>query len=321
MKKILGVLLMCFLLTTIGKSQTIEELKSMKADKEAALEASKAEADALTAEISSLLDQINLLSGWRTGFAGIVGLSLSESNKWAANPNPTASSTGLSIAANAFLNRNERKWFWNNKLLVNKAWQTIVIEGADGTKQDGGDLFDNGTIDILNFSSLYGYKLTETIALSALGELNTSIENFLEPGTIDLGVGATWTPIPNLVVVVHPLNYRITFPVDGNVSSEGALGAKLRADYARDLMIAGKEISWSSTLTAFFPYSNTEIPVIDSDGVEQQAGLNEFTWLNTVSFNLWKGVGVGATLGLRKADFEVYEELQNFYTLGLSYTL
>ncbi len=316
MRRITTTITLIILFLGSSMAQTLEELQTMKADKEAVLSEHQAAVDALTADISSLVDQINMLSGWRTGFAGIVGLTLSESNKWAANPNPTASSTGLSITANAFANRNQPKWFWNNKLLVNKAWQTINING-----EDGGDLFDNGTIDILNFSSLYGYKLTKNIAISALGELNTSIENFLEPGTIDLGVGATWTPIPNLVVVVHPLNYRITFPTDGNIDTEGALGAKLRADYARDLILAGKEISWSSTLTAFFPYADTKMIVQDENGVDQEAGLDEFTWLNTVSFNLWKGVGVGATLGFRKADFEVYDEIQNFYSLGLSYTL
>jgi len=297
-------------------AQTLEELKTMKMEKLAMVDTKTAELDALGAEIASLDDRINLLSGWRTGFAGLVGLNFNKSDKWAGSPNPTASSTGLNIALSAFANKNTEKTFWNNKLIVNKSWQKVEIGDVDG-----GDLFDNGTVDILNFSSLYGYKLSETLAISALGELNTSVENFLEPGTFDIGVGATWTPITNLVVVVHPFNYRITWPANGDVSSEGSLGAKLRADYGRDFLIQAKTVSWSSTLTAFLPYSSTEIPVLDLEGNPQNAGLTEFTWLNTISFSVWKGIGVGATFGLRSADFEVYENLQTFYAVGLSYAL
>ena len=316
MKKIL-VLTLC-VLATLGSmtGQSLEELKAMKSEKEAMAAAKQAELDALGADIAGLVDKINLIAGWRTGFAGLIGMNFNKSNDWAGSPNPNSSSTGLNLSFTGYANKNNPKWFLNNKLLVNKAWNVVNIGNVDG-----GKLFDNGTVDILNVSSLYGYKLSEKFAISALGELNTSVENFLEPGTFDIGVGATWTPIQNLVVVIHPFNYRITWPADGAMSSEGALGAKIRADYGREFNFAGNAINWSSTLTSFMPYTNTKIPVLDSDGIQQNAGLFEFTWLNTVSFTVWKGIGVGATFGLRKADFEVYDNLQSFYALGLSYAL
>lgn len=55
-------------------------------------------------------------------------------------------------------------------------------------------------------------------------------------------------------------------------------------------------------------------------GGTREAGLFEATWLNTFSFQVWKGIGVGLTFGLRDANFE-FEDLQTFYTLGLTYTL
>lgn len=316
MKNLFAIFMFVCLLSGSLSAQNLEELKEMKTEKLSMLEQKAAELKDLEADIQNLTNQINLLSGWRTGFSGILGFSSTESNNWAANPNPNSNSSTLSISGTAFANRLEEKWFWNNKVIANKSWQSVTIGN-----NDGGDLFDNGTVDMLNAMSLYGYRLTDKLALSALGELNTSIDSFLEPGTIDIGVGATWMPIQDLTVVVHPLNYRITFPADGGVDSEGALGAKLRADYAKDLLLLGKEVSWSSTLTAFLPYSDTKIKVLDKNNVQQEAGLTEFTWLNTVSFNLWRGIGVGATFGLRKADFEYYDGLQNFYTLGLNYTL
>ena len=51
-----------------------------------------------------------------------------------------------------------------------------------------------------------------------------------------------------------------------------------------------------------------------------EAGPFEVTWLSTCSLQVWRGIGVGLTLGLRDAEFE-FDELQTFYTLGLTYTL
>ncbi len=307
-----------FLILTFltGYSQKVEELKQTRAEKQAMLDEKKAEADALQSEITGLTDQIHLLAGWRTGLAGIVGFNIFEANQWAGNPNPNSSSIGLNVNLTAFANRNEEKWFWNNKLLANKAWQTVDVE-----EQDGGDLFDNSTADLLNISSLFGYKLTDKVALSAMAEMNTSIEMFLAPGTADIGIGATWTPANNLTVVVHPFNYRISFPEMGGVESQGAIGAKVRVDYGRDLLIKEKTISWASTLTAFLPYGDESLEITDKAGVVQEAGLEELTWLNTFSFTLWKGIGVGATFGVRRADFEVYEDWQSYYSIGLSYAL
>lgn len=333
MKKFLLIPFILFSLGTLSaqSDMTIEQLKAKQSELSTKANAAQKEADAAKKEAEKLQKEINALSGWMTGFTGLVGVDLGGSNSWIANPNPTSSNLGLSVGLTAFANREQPKYFWNNKLIANKAWQRVVIGDASATPNS--DLFDNGTVDILNVSSLAGYKLSDKLALSALGELNSSIENFLAPGTFDIGVGATWRPITNLTVVVHPLNYHIAWSAQNNLSSQAALGAKLRADYQNNFLVAGRKIAWSTTLTSFLPYSNKTtliqdvnrfgVPITDPITGEirtRDAGLLNWTWLNTFSFQVLKGIGVGVNFGLRGASFE-YDGVQTFYGIGATYTL
>ena len=167
-------------------------------------------------------------------------------------------------------------------------------------------LFDNGTVDILNLSSLYGYRMNSKFAFSALAELNTSVRNFVNPGAFDIGIGGTWTPTNSLVVVFHPLNYHAAISRTDGIDSATALGLKLRADYTKGYVIGGKNFNVSSTFSSFLPYSDEDV--------------QEFTWVNSISFELWKGIGVGLGAGLRKADFES-EDTQSYYSFGLTYNL
>ena len=308
-----------------AQDMTLEEMKASKAELAAKIAENQSMVDATQGELDALQKKINQLSGWMTGLSGVVGLNFGGSNRWAGAPNPSSNSQALAIGVTGFANKDQAKYFWNNKLIINKAWQRVETDGTNG-----GDLFDNGTVDILNVSSLFGYKLTDKIALSALGELNTSLENFLEPGTFDFGVGITWTPISNLVVVIHPLNYHIAWSGLGSpTESAGSVGAKIRADYQNSFTFAGNKIAWSSTLTSFLPYTGGDdnevankdkFGLIDETNPTRMAGLFEYTWLNTFSFQVWKGIGVGLTFGIRDAEFE-FEDLQTFYTIGLTYTL
>lgn len=64
----------------------------------------------------------------------------------------------------------------------------------------------------LTYLPLYGRNLSEKWAASALMEYRTTIiDNFNDPGYLDVGIGVTWTPIDNLIVVIHPLNYNFVF--------------------------------------------------------------------------------------------------------------
>ena len=302
------------------QAQSIDELKNIQTEKQANVDDLQAQIDAAKAEIADLQTAIDKLSGWRTGFTGLVGFNWNSSNGWIANPNPDATSTALNIGLTGYALADKEKTFWHNKGILTKSWQDVDLSEDDGAAENDG-LFDNGTVDILNLSSLAGYKINDKIALSGLAELNTSVENFLSPGTFDIGVGATWLPMDNMTVVIHPLNYQIAFSGLDALDTKGSLGAKVRVDYFKDFVISGKSFSWTTTLTSFLPYSNEKqvVELVPGDPTtEFEAGLFVYTWLNTITFDVWKGVGVGIGFGLRNAEFES-SETQSYTSIGLSY--
>ncbi len=305
MKKFTLILIAVFAYVGFVNGQSLDaDLKA----KQAEIEAAEKALDMLIEEEAAIAASIETGAGWLTGFGGTLGFNFNKSNGWIANPNPDASSSGLAINLSGFANNITDDFFWRNKGILNKAWQDIDLSSADGVV-DNDKLFDNGTVDLLNISSLAGKPITDQLAISALGELNTSLGNFLKPGTFDIGVGLTWTPnIDDLIVVVHPVNYHFAFPADGaGFESTGSLGAKIRADYTHDW----DGYALTSTLTSFLPYTSSEAPT---------PSLFEWTWLNTLTFDVWKGVGVGISAGIRNAKFES-PDAQSFYSVGLSYAL
>ncbi|HLT33881.1 MAG TPA: DUF3078 domain-containing protein, partial [Aquaticitalea sp.] len=294
-----------------------EELVAQKTEKQA-------EADAAQAEANALQAQIDALPGWRVGAFGVIGGSLSNFNNWYSQGTPNNASGNIGINFNGFANKIEPKYFWRNALTANLSW--VKLDDKDNPSDD--DNF-RPTTDVFNISSLYGYKLSETWAVSTLGEYRTTIlDNFNDPGYLDLGVGLTWTPIENLVVVIHPLNYNFVF-ADNDAVFESSLGAKIVADYTRQI----GAIAFKTNLSAFQSYKSSD--------------LSNWTWTNSFSYTLWKNIGVGFDFGLRSNKQEalnyalgqyaltqtpapdpsvevpnfdnVDNELQTYYTLGLSY--
>jgi len=299
------IALLFFALNTNAQDMSIEELQAKKAELAAQAGEAQAVADKLNGEIGGLQKQIDLLSGWQKGIAGNVGFGLNKFSKWAAAANPNSSASNLNLNLTGFANKLTEKTLWNNKLIVQEGFQKVNIDGAENNTSLLGT--ENHTVDLLNAASLYGYRIHPKFAITGLGEFNSSIGNFLEPGVLDIGVGGTWTPTNNLVVVFHPLNYHVAFSgVGDNPTTSGSIGAKIRADYTNTYNIGGKNVNFSSTLSTFVPYSIV--------------GPFEYTWINNISFELWKGIGVGVGFGLRGADFENADS-QNFYNLGLSYSL
>lgn len=310
MRQILSLTLFMLLAVVGLQAQTLEELKAKKAELEASQAAEQAKADAFNAELGSLASEIEILSGWQKGFGGVIGLNINDANKWASNANPNSSSSNLSIGLSGFATKTKEKTFWRNSGNINLAWQGLKTDIVD-TK-----FLEDRITDLFTVSSLYGYRLNQDIAISALGDFNSSVFNFLKPGSLDFGAGVTWTPhqIPNLYVVIHPLTYHLAFPADGSaINSTGGLGTKLKAEYARDF---GK-VSWTSSLGAFFPYGGKD--TVTENGVSRDISLSEYTWINSLAFKVFKNVGVGVTYGIRKTDFESQGDLQSFSTIGLSY--
>ncbi len=315
------IALLFFGLNTNAQDMSLESLKAKKAELAAKAAEAQATADKINGEIGGLQKEIDMMSGWMKGLAGNLGFGLNSFSNWAAatNPNSSASNLGLNLTAHA--NKLTEKTLWNNKLIIQEGFQKVNTAGLD----DAPGLLDeaNHTVDLLNFASLYGYRIHPKFAITALGEFNSSVRNFLEPGVIDIGVGGTWTPTNNLVVVVHPLNYNIAFSgVGENPTSSGSLGAKVRADYTNSYNIGGRNVNFSSTLSTFLPYTgakNLPSPT-DPENLAANVGPFQYSWINNVSFEVWRGIGVGIGFGLRGAEFES-ADTQSFYNLGLSYNI
>ena len=300
MKKVSFLLIALFVGISIN-SQTADELKKE-------LDTKKTAISKLEEEATSLQSKIDALPGWRKGAFGTIGGSLSGFNNWYSRTAPTASAGNIGITVNGFANLIEEKFFWRNSLAVNLGWVKLDEKGVSG---DEG--FDTAT-DVFTISSLYGKRLSKKWAVSALGEYRTTlIDNFNNPGFLDIGVGFTWTPINNLVVVIHPANYNIVFSSDSDVFGSSP-GAKIVADYSAKY----NKLSVKSNLSMFQSYK-------DGD-------LSNWTWTNSLGYTLWKGIGVGFELGLRKNKQEAASSqavplsgadnnLQSYYLFGLNYSI
>lgn len=252
-----------------GFAQTEEELISQQAPK-------KAEIAKLQGEVDALQAQIDALPGWKLGAFGTVGTSISGFNNWFSQGTPNVDAGNIGITVNGFANLKEEKFFWRNALNANFSW--VKFDNTD--IETDNDEFQEAT-DVFNITSLYGRNLTKTLAASALMEYRTTIlNNFNDPGYLDFGIGATWTPIENLVVVVHPLNYNFVFAEDDSVF-QSSLGAKIVADYTRKI----GAINFKTNLSAFQSYESGD--------------LSNFTWINSFGYTLWKKIGVGFEFGLR----------------------
>jgi len=307
MKKIILLFVAAFFVSNIN-AQTMEELKSMKAEKSAAASALQAEADALQA-------QIDKFPGWKTKFAGTLGGNFNGFDNWFAAPANNSSSSAFIADLFGSLRYDGGKNFLYNDLIL----QVGVLNTDNDTNLDD-DEIQSITPNRLNLSSLYGYKLTSTLAISAGLQYNTGLIGknaaektlFNNPGDLDIGAGVTWTPIQDFYLMVHPLNYHFKFGDNPDFSS--APGAKVKAGYAREIF-AG--ISWIANLEGFYAYGDAgvnEITMMD----RPSASWYELT--NTFAFNIWKGIGVGLTYGFRRADSEILQN-QTRYSLGLSYAL
>ena len=306
MKKRLLLAAFCIGMFSIN-AQTKEELLTKKTEKLAVAKAAQAEANALQAKIDAL-------PGWRKGAFGTIGGNISGFENWFAQGSPNVNSGNIGFTVNAYANLIEEKFFWRNALNINLNW----VKFDDLDDNINASEFQPAT-DVFNITSLYGRNITKTIAASALAEYRTTIlDNFNDPGYLDVGIGFTWTPIENLIVVIHPLNYNFVFS-DNDAAFESSLGAKIVADYTKQI----GAINFKSNATAFLSYKSND--------------LSNITWTNSFSYTLWKSIGVGFDFGLRSNKQEalnnalqqvpatatsfddVDNKLQTFYTVGLSY--
>ncbi|WP_373075707.1 DUF3078 domain-containing protein [Zeaxanthinibacter enoshimensis] len=293
--------------TVIAMGQTAEELRTAKAAKKDSIAAIQGRVNAIQAKLDAM-------PGWRKGAFGTIGVNIANFNNWYAQGVPNNSSGNIGVSVNAYANLKQDNYFWRNSANLNLQW--VKLDNEDDPTDS--DEFRQAT-DVFNISSLYGRNLSKTFAASALGEYRTTIlSNFNDPGYLDLGVGGTWTPLDNLVVVIHPLNYNFVFSSGDNIFNS-SLGAKIVADYTRQL----GAINFKSNLSLFQSYESGD--------------LSNWTWTNSFAYTLWKMIGVGFDFGLRNSKQEalnyavntlgetdatfdtVDNELQSYWRLGLSY--
>ena len=239
MKKL--VFMLTLIVSTVSAfAQTEEELKATQAAKKDSIAAIQGRVDALQA-------QIDALPGWKIGAFGTIGGSLSNFSNWYAQGIPNNSSGNIGFTVNAFANQNEEKFFWRNSANVNLNW--VKLDDKDDETDDDG--FREAT-DVFQLTSLYGRKLSEKFAISALTEYRTTVlSNFNDPGYLDVGVGVTWTPITDLVVVIHPLNYNFVFSSEDDIF-ESSAGAKIVADYTKKL----GAVNFKTNLSMFQSYKS-----------------------------------------------------------------
>ena len=288
-------------------AQTKDELKALQKEKNDSISVLKEKADAIQAEIDAL-------PGWRLKATGTIGGSISGFNNWYSKESPNSSVGNFGINLNAYADLMEDKFFWKNATNINIGWIKFDDKDDDTDNED----YEVST-DVFSLSSLYGYKISKTFAVSALMEYrSTLVNNFNDPGFLDLGVGGTWTPISNLVVVIHPANYNFVFS-SGDAQYDSTFGAKVVADYTKSF----GGVNLKSNLSVFMSYEGSN--------------YSNYTWTNSFSYTFWKSVGVGFDFGLRKnkqealnyaldtdpdASFDsIDNDLQSYWLLGLNITL
>lgn len=268
MKKVVSAFVVMLAASTTF-AQTLDELKAEQATKKDSIAAIQGRVDALQG-------QIDAFPGWKKGAFGTIGANLSGFNNWYSQGTPNNSAGNIGATINAFANLDRDKFFWRNSANVNLQW--VQLNDKDDPDDDEGF---SGTTDVFNITSLYGYKLSKKFAISALGEYRSSIiSNFNDPGYLDLGIGATWTPITDMVVVIHPLNYNFVFAKDDTVY-ESSTGAKIVVDYTKQL----GAVNFKTNFSTFQSYKSSN--------------LSNWTWINSFGYTLWKAIGVGFEFGLR----------------------
>ncbi len=305
------LLLALFIIPFVGWAQeTEEELKSQ-------LGATKDSIAAIQERADALQTQIDELPGWKIGAFGTVGFNVSQFSNWYSQETPNVSAGNVGITFNGFANLKREKDFWINSVNVNLTW--VKFDDKDDPTDDSS--FQEAT-DVFNISSLYGRKIAKNFAGSALVEYrSTLLNNFNDPGYLDAGFGITWTPIPDLIVVVHPINYNFVF-ADDDVIFNSSLGLKILIDYTKSI----GDLNFKSNLSAFQSYKSNN--------------LSNWTWINSLGYTFWKGIGIGFEFGLRGNQQEALSnafanmidtdptptfnsidtDIQSFWLLGLNYT-
>ncbi|MBK8444200.1 MAG: DUF3078 domain-containing protein [Sphingobacteriales bacterium] len=242
-----------------------------------------AKATPLNTELEAIKTKLADLEkiGWKYGGTGLLGFTMTGYNNWivGATPNNSVVSGNL----NLFADYNMDPIFWLNNGYIKLGYQKI--EG-----QNNDDYTAN--LDEIYASSLFGRKFTPMLAYSALVDFRSSFENFLQPAYMTAGVGLTYRPNERFYLLFHPLTWAATictnddlkpgFDIDPDKSLKSSFGAKLVADYKRNLL---KNLVWNSNLNVLARYNDFSNP--------------EVTWRNLFGYQFNKYFALGFDYSIR----------------------
>jgi len=312
------LILVAMFVTTFSlqaQDETLEELSTMLADRQAVKEG-------IDKEIADLDKRIKEFPGWTKGLGGTVGFNFGGANDWFGQDIENSSSSGFGLDVGGYANNNGDGYFWHNglKIAYTTTKTTIQDLNDDGSLDPEQELTNNASY--FNLKSIGGKELFSNVFASAEANYETTFNKFNDPGTLTFSAGLTWKPINDLIVIIHPLAYQINFP-SGDLAS--ASGAKIGATYTGEIYPG---VAWTSDLNAFLAYGGSDEKARPDGELFSAGDLSNWTWFNTFAVkDVFKGIGVGASLGLRNNKQLGFAKgisdpgLQTIYTLGLSYAL
>lgn len=164
-------------------------------------------------------------TAWK--FGGLVGVNVSQAAfiNWSAGGE---NSIAYTLLGNAFARYEKGKTLWVNSLDVAYG-QTRIGDGGKFQKTD----------DRLEVTSKYGYKVSKSVYVSALGNFRTqfdkgyklpndsvSISEFMSPGYLTLALGIDYVPNDNFSVLVSPVASKMTFVNNQRLADAGQFGVE-----------------------------------------------------------------------------------------------
>lgn len=281
------------------KKMLKEDLKEWTLD----IAEAQAEADKVAKEIKYLEDSLKVYPIWSKGVFGTLGFSLTHFQNWLSKNESNTTASTLGFTVNSFFNLEEKKYFWKNTININQSW----LRFDNKEKEDEKNGYQVAS-DAFNANSLWGYKLSKKWAASGLIQYRTALlqKRWNNPGFLDMGVGLSWTPLKDMVIAFHPINYNAVFSKsEANLNS--SFGLKVIGEYSRKFP-AG--INWTTGFSTFFSYKN--------------GALNNWLWSNGLSKNI-KKIGIGFDIAFKQNRQEAKSRgldtnpFQFYYILGLSY--
>ncbi len=188
-------------------------------------------------------------SPWSKG--GVVGATLSQVSlmNWSAGGD---GSVAFDLMFNYSLNYKKKKNLWQSRLELAYGMNYSQSKGAQKTN------------DKIYLASMYGYELGKNWYLSALMNFSTQFANgydyatnpktfvsqFMAPGYLSFGLGATWKPKTWLTATFSPAMWRGTFVLNEDLSNAGMFGVdpgkKLLNQFGADILV---ELNYDITKT------------------------------------------------------------------------